>query len=303
LTKDKIKVFAVIYFIFNLLTLNEFKSQSDSLKEQVTLRKLQQFLWLKDNQRIIDSCDKYLKSENLSNNFKSRIYSYKAMAISFMIDEEIAEDPKTKRNFFRKFSDIDELFKEAATLYPLRKTEYYCFAYEFFKNKDSDFYDLYKDSIIKYGYKPPIKSLVLNIDAYSGNKNWMGIETGVLFYDRFCRVGQKINRKKYNPDTYFPYSCSVLQFGFRKSLTDNSWAVNFSPVSGSYYWLNIRPINVCYYVTPSGNSICYSPEVGIHFWFIYVNYCKTFAFKENQKNIEGSLLNFKVQIPIIKLKN
>ena len=280
-----------------------FRSQIDSLKEIYVLKSLYDLLWIKDNQRVKDSCDKYLSLKNLSPNFRSRLLGYKANAISFMIDEERRKSPNAIANYKKEFDEIDELFKEAATTYPLRKTEYYCAAYEFFKDKENDDYGFYLDSIIKYGYKPEMKAIGITADFYAGKRQWIGSEIGLFYYDQFCRVGQKIKGKKIEPDNYYPYSCNVLHVGLRKSLNDNAWCLNFSPLSGSYLWVNIRPFNLCYYFTPAGNTLCYSPEAGIHVWFFYFNYCKSFSLNEDLNGIEGDLFNIKLQIPVKKFKN
>jgi hypothetical protein len=103
-----------------------------------------------------------------------------------------------------------------------------------------------------------LHAITLNADFYSGKNNWAGVEVGGIFYDRFSRVGQKVNGKKVNPDIYYPYSCSILCLGFRQNLSQpNSWAVNFSPVSGSWMWVNLRPFNLVYYSKASSGLIAY----------------------------------------------
>jgi hypothetical protein len=278
-------------------------SQIDSAKETEILISLDELFWIKDNQRVKDSCNKYLSFYGLTNNFKSRLLSYKANAIGFMIEEEQRKNSKINKEYKKELQELDELFQEAASIYPARKTEYHCAAYEFLKKNDNVLYQFHLDTMVKYGYKAPIKGINLTADYYSGKNNWIGGEIGLFFYDQFCRVGQKTNGRKINPDTYYPYSCSVLQMGFKKSMNDDSWCVNFSPVSGSYLWVNVRPLNLCYYSTSKGKTLSYSPEIGLHFWFIYINYCKTFTLVEELRDIEGDQLNIKLQVPIIRLKN
>ena len=303
LKKGELILFFGVTLFLHLLFPFYSHSQMDVIQEQNVLQSLDGLFWIKDNQKVRDSCEKYLALNGISNEFRSKLSGYKAMALGFLIDEEIKRKPASNKSYAREYDQIDDLYKDAVIFSPDRKTEYFCLAYEFFKNKGSDFHLTYLDSMIKYGYKVPIKSLVFNIDFYSGKRNWVGAEAGFLFYDQFCRVAQRVNGKKIKPDTYYPYSCSILHVGLRKSVSDRSWALSFSPVSGSYFWFNIRPLNLCYYFTPKGNTFCYSPEIGLHVWFLYVSYCKSFTFKENVNDFGGNLLNVKLQIPLFRVKN
>lgn len=293
-------------FLFLSLSFHFLSAQFDSLAQECVIKNMDQMFWLKDNFAVRDSCDKYLQREPLTPSFRSKLIGYKALAISFWTEEKerVLKRENSAPLFMKEYRQIDSLFLLAAETYPRNKTEYYCLGYEFFKERDPDEFTNYRDSIIRYGFKPPLRGLALNIDFLSGQNAWLGVEAGGFFYDRYSRVGQKINGKKVNPDVYFPYSCDVLTFGFRKILNNkNMWGINFSPVSGSWMWLNIRPFNVVYYSTPKGNSIAYNPEIGIRFWYFFLNLSHHFFVNESAPDISKNMFNFKMQIPLKQRNN
>ena len=259
-----------------------------------------------DNSAVQDSCNKYLAMSELHPAFRAKLLSYKATALSFWVSERERKTGISAENtpYKQQYRMIDSLILSAAETYPSTKTENYCLAYDFFKERNPDDYTNYLDSIIHYGYKPQMHALTMNLDFYSGLNNWAGVEICGLFYDRFSRVGQKQNRKKIKPDVYCPYSCSVLSFGFRQNLfRQNEWAVNFSPVSGSWMWVNARPFNLVYYAGIPGGAIAYSPEIGIHIWNVMVNYAFNLYIGEPHPEAEGRMINIKLQIPVKKFRS
>jgi hypothetical protein len=290
------------YFFFSLLfaVVLTSSAQFDSLAQMTVIQRMEKFQWGNDFQRILDTCGKYLAIPNTTAYFQSKLYGYEANAKSFWVADRQRKFKEGDDVYKAVFREIDSLFTLASETYPPTRTEYFCSANDFFNERDEKFSEKYRDSITAYGFKPEIEAISLSPDFYYGKHAWAGIEFSRFFYDRFCKVGVKVNGKKQKPDVYYPYSCDVLTFGFRKSLNDRSYAFNFSPVSGSWNWINFRPFNFVYYITTDGNFLSYCPEFGVHLGFLFLNYSLNIPVNKSFEHFENGMFNLKLQIPVYK---
>ena len=254
-------------------------------------------LWL----QMEDTCDKFLNGPfQISNCVKSELLSHKAVSIGYWIDEHKKENEEVKFDYSVKLTEIDSLYIESGNIYPDLRLTHYCDAYEYFENKEEEFCKRYRDTLKKYGLRPSWSSIGINLDYFSGSHQYFGVEFSIFLRQEFCKVGTKTHGKINNPDYFFPYSCNIFNIGFRKGIMDASWAINLSPISMSYSWINIRPINFAYFALPQKNFFSWLPEAGIHWWNFYFNYAYPIVFNKSNRNLEKPYFNVKLQIPIRK---
>lgn len=289
-------------FIFIFLFINSFAfAQFDSLAQARVIGRMEKLRWGKHYQEIIDSCDKYLKVKKTTPWFRSKMYGFKATAKGFWIAEKQHHHTKAEESMYNYpalYKEVDSLFMLAALTYPPTKTNYFCSANDFFSGRDDYDNNRYLDSIIDYGYKPELHKISLNPEFLYGNQSYIGLEFSVFYYDRFCKVGQKINGKKRNVDVFYPYSCDLLSFGVRKSITNENWGMSVSPISGSWNWINVRPFNFTYFAARDKQVFAYCPEFGLHIGYFFFNYGYNMTFNKDYQDVETHLFSAKAQIPI-----
>ena len=247
-----------------------------------------------------DTCTKYLSNVSVSDRVKSELLAHKALSLGYWLDEHKSEHIDTEFDYTIRFNEMDSLFVAAANVYPPLRITHYCDAFSYFENKDEHDNSKFRDTLVKYGLKPSINALGFNLDYFTGKRQYVGGEFTVFLRQEFCKVGRKVGRKKVDPNYFFPYSCSVFNIGYRRSISDNAWGLNISPISMSLYWVNFRPFNFVYFNTQEGNMFAWCPEAGIHWWVFYFNYSYPIAFKKSLRSIEQGQFNCKIQIPLSK---
>lgn len=247
---------------------------------------------LRGYNKITDSCNKYLAYDSLDNNFKARLLVNKGLALRYFLKET--------RDCDSLWEVKNKLFDEAITICTdcqvdfIKKKKNVLYCDKYYRNVPG-----IEDSILKlYGYKPDNLSPAISPQYFYGNNQWIGVEASLInALTPFFKVQDSCKGKLI---TYYDSKMiagSFLSLGFKKNITNSKgWGMNFSFLSGSSRWLNIRPFNVSYLNNGNNGSFGYSPELGFQIWHLHLNSGYNFAFKKSMRSYEKFYFTAKFDI-------
>ena len=283
----------LILFIFLVIGCFSFSQKLTPVQQNNVLT----FLYtVRDSQTIIDTCDKYLNTNNLNPNFRADLLTLKGLALSRIPLDGMESCDSLRDIKDSLFEEAIEICTDCKIMYLKKKhSKYFC-------HKTSTRIGQYEDSILKmYGYKHDFLAPVASPQYFYGNNDWIGLEVSLFNYlQPYFRVKDSCKGRFI---TYYDanmVAASFLSLGYRKNISrQKGWGMNLSILSLSAHWINLRPLNLSYLNNGSEGTLGYSPELGIQFWHFHLNAGYNLAFKKSMRSYEKLYFTAKFDIPIL----
>lgn len=285
----------LLFLMLMIFGFSSFSQKLDSIQKRKFLREISLLEKHIHYEKIIDTCDMYLLDEECGW-FREELIVLKTQGIYAAgraeYNPHMGLYSEHKRYVVKSIiNEIDSVIKKEKENCGENSELYERMQYEYYSGLDTVLPEI---KIRRNKYNKTKGFCAVSPQYFYGNNQWIGVEFvfGLL---------QRKNRMKYIESTPM-YSFTYLSLGFKGTISNQKKGsgLNISLYSGSYKWINVRPINFTLHHDGENQSWGYSPEVGFQFWYLHLNAGYNLTFNKSMRSYEKLYFTAKFDIPFYR---